>query len=295
MIQWSKFINQTLEYSNKNQNVQAAQACQSALDVAGRSFGPKSDFFVLSEVICGNAYMGTGDYNRAEALLLASIKSIETLKEKDDIEIIGPLNDLSRLYIVTNRKEDAEKTLKKVLGVYEKLNHGDYHQVLNNWKESEAVFKTSRYEGIETPFLLLRTIDPKAAAMENLYLSSEYARTFNRLRQLYEDNGRWAEAEGVAKKSIEIFQQLYGSNHEYVENISIELAKIYRMQGKWQEAADTYEKVLSISIKQHGQNSFKTLSILEGMWAVYKEMGNVAKAEEYQQKIDELKEQVQGH
>ncbi len=293
---WSRSIEQTSKFMDGNQHVQAAQTCQSALDLAGKVFDRNEIRFIMNENLCGQAYLATGQYDRAQELLLASLNSIEMTAGKDSVGTVEPLNDLARLYIVTNQKEKAEKTLQRVLGVYEKSNRGDYHKVLNDWKESKkALLESLAADGTKGAPALLRepVLQELALSTEvNRQWSHEQAKTFNRLRQFYQDNGRLAEAEVPAQRAIEIFQELYGPDHEFVENVSMELAKIYRLQGKWQAAVETYEKILNISIRKHGPTSFKTRSILESLLAVYTEMGDRSKIDEYRRKIDEIKRQI---
>ncbi len=273
---WSMSIRQVSRSMEAHQYIKASQECQSALDKAGHLFYQKEAPYIFNENLCGNAYLETGKYDRAQELLLTELQGIEAVSGKESIDTVDPLNVLARLYIVTNQKEKAEQTLKRLVGIYEKSNRGDYHKVLNDWKTSKA--------HLFGPFLY--------STSENLNLSHQQAQTFNRLRQFYQENGRLAEAEAPAQKAIEIFRELNGPDDEIVESISLELAKIYRLQGKWQAAAEAYEKALHIYIKKHGQTSFKALSILESMLAVYKEMGNSAKVEECQKRIDDLKQKI---
>lgn len=72
------------------------------------------------------------------------------------------------------------------------------------------------------------------------------AARLNRLAVKYVAQGRYAEAEPLAKRALEISEKAQRPNHRIVGRNLINLANLYRLQGRYGEAMDLAERSLAI-------------------------------------------------
>jgi clan AA aspartic protease (TIGR02281 family) len=100
-----------------------------------------------------------------------------------------------------------------------------------------------------------------ALAIEACQASLEEAERFGRhdrrlaisswfLASLYHAQGRYAEAEPLYRRSLEIMEKTLGPNHPDVATILNNLAELYREQGRYAEAEPLYRR--SLEIRSHG-------------------------------------------
>ena len=79
------------------------------------------------------------------------------------------------------------------------------------------------------------------------------ATSLNNLADLYEAMGRYAEAEPLYKRSLEISEKRLGRDHPDVATSLNNLAALYRTMGRYAEAEPLYQRSLEICEKQLGQ------------------------------------------
>ncbi|MFM6272300.1 MAG: tetratricopeptide repeat protein, partial [Dolichospermum sp.] len=69
----------------------------------------------------------------------------------------------------------------------------------------------------------------------------------NNLALLYNNQGRYTEAEPLYIRALSIYEQQLGENHPYVATSLNNLALLYDNQGRYTEAKPLYIRALSIS------------------------------------------------
>jgi tetratricopeptide (TPR) repeat protein len=97
---------------------------------------------------------------------------------------------------------------------------------------------TSRFEGF---FSRLQALD-----------SPDLAKSLDRLGCLYQEQGRYGEAEPLLKKALKLHRQLAGDDHPDVATSLNNLAGLYKSQGRYNEAEPLYEQSLEIREQQLG-------------------------------------------
>jgi tetratricopeptide (TPR) repeat protein len=82
--------------------------------------------------------------------------------------------------------------------------------------------------------------------------------SLNNLGLLYSSQGRYAEAERFAKRSLEAGEKILPPDHPDVAAGLNTLALIYRDLGRYAEAERLFRRSLAISEKSHGSDTFRT-------------------------------------
>jgi tetratricopeptide (TPR) repeat protein len=76
--------------------------------------------------------------------------------------------------------------------------------------------------------------------------------------------GKYTDAVKVAKRSLEIAEETFGSDHVKVALSLNNLATLYRIQGKYTEAESLYKRALAIWEKAFGPEDRGTISEQSG-------------------------------
>ena len=72
------------------------------------------------------------------------------------------------------------------------------------------------------------------------------ARTLHNLASVYNAQGKYAEAEALYKRALEIKEKALGADHPSVAMTLNNLAVLYQGQAKYADAAGLYERALAI-------------------------------------------------
>jgi tetratricopeptide (TPR) repeat protein len=87
-----------------------------------------------------------------------------------------------------------------------------------------------------------------------LFLPTDVATSLSNLAALYVDQGRYAEAEPLNKRSMMIREKVFGPDHPDVATSLNNLAYSYESQGRYAEAEPLYKRSLAINEKAFGFN-----------------------------------------
>lgn len=100
----------------------------------------------------------------------------------------------------------------------------------------------------------------------------------NIIGQVYEDEGRWAEAEQLFMQAMEIRKTKLGADHlDTVFNMN-NLALTYRKQGRWKEAEQLNVQVMEISKTKLGADHPDTLISMANLAFTWKSQGRITDA-----------------
>ncbi len=136
----------------------------------------------------------------------------------------------------------------------EAYERGDYSEAEKQWS---AALKEADEFGAEDPRL---------------------ATSLNNLADLYRLQGRYAEAEPLYKRSLEILEKALGAEHPDVATSLNNLAEVYRAQGRYAEAEPLYERSLAIREKALGAGHPHVALSLENYSALLRETGRGSEA-----------------
>jgi CHAT domain-containing protein len=91
----------------------------------------------------------------------------------------------------------------------------------------------------------------------------------NNLAELYQTTGRYAEAEPLYKRSLEIRERVFGKNHPDVATSLNNLAFIYQDTGRYAEAEPLYMRSLEIHEKTLGKEHPDVAAVLNNLAMLY--------------------------
>lgn len=104
------------------------------------------------------------------------------------------------------------------------------------------------------------------------------ASTLNRLADVYHDQGKYAEAEPLYKRSLVLTRRILGPDHPDVAANLNNLATLYHDEGRYSSAEALYKQALAIVEKRLGPNSPDVAVSLNNLAEVYGEQGKYAEA-----------------
>jgi CHAT domain-containing protein/Tfp pilus assembly protein PilF len=111
--------------------------------------------------------------------------------------------------------------------------------------------------------------------------------------QLY-NAGRYAEAEPLLKRALEIREQKLGKDHPDVATSLNNLAGLYCNTGRYAEAEPLYKRVLAICEKAYGKDHPYVAQSLHNLAALYDTTGRYAEAEPLYKRALEIREKALG-
>jgi tetratricopeptide (TPR) repeat protein len=171
-------------------------------------------------------YEAQEKYAAAEELYRRALKISEELDQPKDFLIVRALDDLARFFQARNRYGEAEDFSRRRLAIVEE--------------------KIRRHYAADTKRLLRHPND------KNLEATIKRGRVpiseaLDRLAEIYESQGKFAEAEPLRRRSLEIKQQAWGEAISWIwVDAMAAHAKALHKIGREEEAAKLEERVAAI-------------------------------------------------
>ncbi len=109
--------------------------------------------------------------------------------------------------------------------------------------------------------------------------SPELATSLDELAQIYYAKGRYAEAEPLVARSLDIRERQLGADHPDVAQSLNNLAELYRLQGRYSEAEPLYARSLNIMERQLGTDHPYVAQSLNNLAELYRFQGRYSEAE----------------
>ena len=111
---------------------------------------------------------------------------------------------------------------------------------------------------------------------------------------LYQQLGRFEEAEEFYKKALEIFEKISGKDHPLTAATYNNLALLYQQLGRFNEAEAFFKKALEIREDKLGKDHPLTAAIYHYLAGLYLHMGRFEEAEKFLKKALEIREDKLG-
>jgi tetratricopeptide (TPR) repeat protein len=109
--------------------------------------------------------------------------------------------------------------------------------------------------------------------------NSTDARYLTALAGLYKGQGKFAEAEPLYVKCLEVRKQTFGEDHRITLNSMNELAVLYLSQGKYAETETLFVRCLELLKQSLGEKHSDTMSSMSNLAVFYERQGKYAEAE----------------
>jgi len=120
------------------------------------------------------------------------------------------------------------------------------------------------------------------------------ATSLNNLGALYQDQGRYAEAEPLHQRSLAIWEKVLGAEHPQVATTLNHLALLNQAQGSYAEAEPLYRRSLAILEKALGPEQPDVAASLNNLALLYHDQGRYGEAEPLYQRSLAIREKVLG-
>jgi tetratricopeptide (TPR) repeat protein len=244
----------------------------------GHDFSKLSIFYITqyfdkdSEVasslsFLGDLYHQQGKYAEAEPLLQRALHIREQRLESDDEGVATALAALGDLYYQQGKYAEAEPLLQRALHIRE--------QRVQQAQQAQ-----------------LRSSDLPVA--ERPVVTDLLAIPLMRLGNLYQQQGKYAEAEPLYQRALSIWEQQWGPENLNVAWPLTSLGDLNYQQGKYAEAEPLLQHALHIREQTLGPEHPEVAYSLSGLANLYREQGKFAEAELLLQRALHIREQEQG-
>ncbi|CAM1505177.1 Fc.00g108140.m01.CDS01 [Cosmosporella sp. VM-42] len=130
----------------------------------------------------------------------------------------------------------------------------------------------------------------EALGDENLWT----AQSMGNLGVMYQELGRWDEAEEIQKQALEIKKRVRDENHPDTFTNIKDLASIYNNQGRWKEGEELGLQVIESKKRVLGEEHPLTLISMNNLAITYERQGQYDKAEKLNMEVLEMKRRLLG-
>ena len=195
-------------------------------------------------------YADQGKYADAEALYKRALAIKEKALGADHPDVAGTLNNLAIVYWAQGKYADAEGLHKRALAIREKAlgaEHPDVALTLNNLA---GVYARARQVRRRRAALQARAGDQGEGA--RCKTTPMWPHPSTTWPSVYDDQGRYADAEALYKRALAIAEKALGQDHPDVGTTLNNLARVHRNQGKYADAEPLYKRSLAIREKAFG-------------------------------------------
>ncbi len=153
-------------------------------------------------------------------------------------------------------------------------------KLLAEARETKEVELSRNYEATgQTEIFAGRYTDATNWYQKALALRPGDASLLNQTALAFYYAGKYAEAEPLYRRSLEIFEKVLGKEHPDVATSLSNLAVLYRAQGKYTEAEPLYRRSLEIREKALGNDHPDVAASLNNLAGLYYAQGKYAEAE----------------
>ncbi len=267
-------------------------------------------------------------YGDAEVQRRRMVAVLEKTRGRDDLEVGGALNYLAGLYEGQHRDDEAMVVYSRVLAIRDKLlgpDHPDLAPILNHlarlFRAQGRTAEAERFDareqtirqtvaGLRPEMVRLRDAGKyaEAAVLAERLLEIEersvrgpdrndVALALNDLAQLYWAQDRYAEAEPLLRRSLDIIERARGHQDNNVAVALDSLANLYSAQGHYAEAEPLFRRSLAIREKESQRDNPDDAGVsnaLNSLARLYVAQGRTAEAEPLFDRSVSIREKVFG-
>jgi len=209
-----------------------------ALEISESRHGKKHPDTVPALTNLAINYKERGRYADAEPLYLQALAIVA-----DSFQTALLKNNLAFLYQEQYRYDEAKKLYDDALDIHTKRTQGNDDEYMASPLQNRArlyYFQSREAEPNEKRRLLQNAqADAKRALNIDEEIDKDHPDTgasLNMLAVVYSDQGRYAEAESLLKRALQIYERAGRKNHPWTAECMHDLATLYERQQRYQEA-----------------------------------------------------------
>jgi serine/threonine protein kinase/uncharacterized protein HemY len=246
----------------------------------------------------GRVYMGLGQFEDAERLLRQSLAERLRLYGNKHAETADAMHRLGDTLLSRNRFPEATPLLESALAIY-RDKYGDNSVqvaialrdlgIALNHQQQPALGEQYMRESLKI-FELQSTSD----ATRRPAVHAETSETLNRLGQLVETQGHYADAADLFRRSVAITEQWLGRDHPSFAFNLHNLGMALQKQGLLEEAQPKLRESLAIYRKIFGAEHPETLAAMANYGMFLHRKGDIDSAERTFREVLTLNRKVRG-
>lgn len=195
---------------------------------------------------------------------------------KDNIDIAEILAALGSLYWDIGDNNVAKKLLLRALNIIEEHEIGYSLVKIRIMHELASVANRSGdFENAKKLLESALSLSDQRATTNIERVNTERIFIFTKLGQMYKMLGNTKKAKENLLRSIEIGQQQYGSDHQWLFHSFYHLAHTYIVEGNYIEAQKMFESLLKFREEHYGKNHRWVGTVLNCLGYTYAKLGNI--------------------
>jgi CHAT domain-containing protein/Tfp pilus assembly protein PilF len=243
-----------LVYFQEDRYPEAETLYTRELELYQKEFG--SDRFYVAAPLAGLGlvYRSEAHYADAERSFKRALAVTEATHGPYDLEVAKSLDNLATVYEDEGRYAEAEPLFKRELEIREHIYYSREARILANL----------------TSFIKFGFLDKEGPKPTTAMMN---------LANLYEDEGRYADAEALTERALTIDEKALGPEHPTVAIALHNLAYDYQDEGRYADAEPLVKRALVIDEKALGPNHTAIAEDLDGLAQLYVDEGRYADAE----------------
>jgi tetratricopeptide (TPR) repeat protein len=202
--------------------------------------GLETDIATVLDHLAGYRQAALGAYASARTLFERALKVRETTLGAEHPGTATSLNNLAMLLLDTNRLDEAEPLMRRMLRIMEAHNYSDLAGGLNN--VALLLRMTNRLSEAEPLYRRALVINEASLGKDHPHI----ARNLNNLAQLLQDTYRLGEAEPLMRRALAIDETSLGKDHPSVAIDLNNLATLLQVTNRVDEAEPLMRRALAI-------------------------------------------------
>lgn len=231
-------------------------------------------------------YENKGLIAKAEPLYIQVLNIRKANQEEDSPKYLEALANLAGIQFKLNSLEKADQSYQALLKLRKNsdLSTAQYAQECIAYAQVLIALDSSH---------LAEQYFRKGIEMEKNSIGTQHiqhAHSLSKLASLYENQGKYAQAEPLYTQSSDIFKSQLGNKDTTYAASLINLAILFEELGKYEQAEHHYEEALLIYSLQLGEKHPKYAQALSNKAGLYIEIGDYSKSELlYQEALEQFK------
>jgi CHAT domain-containing protein/Flp pilus assembly protein TadD len=331
-LHWQQLHEEVARLNRQRQYDAMLATALEALRVAQDSFGGAHPATAVSTYDIAFAYDALGKYRQAEVYYKKALTLEEHAFGPAHRETLKCLNNLAILYLRTDRPDEAEPLLLRVIRTGQSssqpsvltavgmaaFNLAAHYSQQGSFDAAEPLFELSLAiagrKDVNLPlspeYILDRFArslykqgkfdESEAAFKQSIQIHRNgsvqptlaLAMALNGLGELYRSAGKFADAEAPLRESLQIISRLAGQENENYAMVLNNLGLLYKDQGRYAEAEPLHRSSLEIVSKVLGPNHVEVTFPLNGLAALFIAQERLSEAEPLLRRALEIREKV---
>jgi tetratricopeptide (TPR) repeat protein len=245
------------------------------------------------EAVCledlAEVYTDQHQYDQAETILKRAIRVREKAVGIDHPAIVVTLNRLASVYQSEGKYPEAEALIRRGLTIQEKAYGVNNLDVAVSTQALADLYHIQKRD-VEAEMLLKRAISIEEKALQpndRAYPSISW--TLTDLGRLFEEQGRYSDAEPEFTRALAIYQKASSPNYFNIGDSLFEVAVVFALEGKIKEADSYFKQTLTTMEKSLGRDHPHLLPVLETYSVWLQRMNRMSESKEMEARAQAIR------